>query len=221
MTLIDPGKTDNRFVTWTDWDGYLKLLEAFRGRHVRITYDRGALELMTTSPRHELAKTMIRALLECLFEELELDFQGAGSTTFRRRILDRGLEPDECYYLGNIARILTCDGEDEDAVPIPDLAIEVEVSCSALNRMGIYAALGVPEVWRWIAKGEGSLAIHMQTQPGQYDPSPRSRLLPHLDPEDFQRHVRIGITQGQLQALRQFRAWVQKNRRRLQAEPQK
>jgi len=34
-----------------------------------------------------------------LAEELEIDIEGGGSTTFRRQDLARGFELDECFYI--------------------------------------------------------------------------------------------------------------------------
>jgi Uma2 family endonuclease len=202
MDLRQSPSPPNHFVTTTDWDGYLKVLDALDGRHVKITYDRGVLELMSPSTRHEKAKTMLGSLVECWMEESGQDGQGGGSTTFRRRALDRGLEPDECYWI----RSVITDGEDE--VPAPDLAIEVEVTRSSLNRLGIYAALGVSEVWRWVAEGEGRLVVLLLTQPGVYEESSVSRLFPTLPLEKFADYVRLGLGTTQIHAVRQFRQWV-------------
>lgn len=81
--------------------------------------------------------------------------------------------------------------------------------------MAIYAALGVPELWCWDARGNGALSVHLLTQPGQFDPSVRSPRFPDLDLGEFERFVRIGLTQGQSLAVRQFRAWVKKSRKKL------
>ncbi|WP_287129555.1 hypothetical protein [Candidatus Cyanaurora vandensis] len=46
------------------------------------------------------------------------------------------MEPDECYSLGQ-----------EKA--IPDLAIEMMITKSRVNKLEIYRGLGVTEVWFW------------------------------------------------------------------------
>src|SRR3954454_19090485 len=130
------------------WEGYERMLELVGDRPIRLTYDRGDLELMVPSHDHERYKSLLGRLIETLTLELDLPCDAAGSTTWRKQLEDRGLEPDECYYLANAERV---SGRkiDLEVDPPPDLAIEVEISRSALDRMGIYAALGVPEVWRF------------------------------------------------------------------------
>ena len=119
------------------------------GRHVRLTYDRGELELMTVSHRHENHKHLLGVLLMVVAEELGIENHAAGSMTFKREDLDRGLEPDECYWIEHEPQMRSKEDYDQQNDPPPDLVLEVEVSCSVLDRLGIYAALKVPEVWRW------------------------------------------------------------------------
>lgn len=83
----------------TDWEGYLKVLEAAEGNRLRITYDRGRLELVTPFFKHQWTKKALAELVEALMQELDIDFIGGGSLTFQRQDLDRGLEPDECYWV--------------------------------------------------------------------------------------------------------------------------
>src|SRR5262245_39882141 len=89
-------------VSWADYTARLKSLD---GRRVRLTYDHGTLEAMPLSPKHERTKVVLRRLVDVLGEELEIEVCGLGSTTCRKRKLSRGLEPDECYYLGRIFRL--------------------------------------------------------------------------------------------------------------------
>lgn len=39
-------------------------------------------------------------------EDLDVEVENAGSTTFRRADLDRGFEPDSCFYIANAKRVL-------------------------------------------------------------------------------------------------------------------
>jgi Uma2 family endonuclease len=113
---------------------------------------------------------------------LDVDFVGAGSTTFRRRDIDGGLEPDQCYYTVNAQRMLGLRDLDLSVDPPPDLALEVDFTRSSLDRMAIYAALGVPEVWRWDAAGLH--VYHLQTSGDrrEYGPAalPVARLVDFL-----------------------------------------
>src|SRR3954447_26703253 len=137
------------------WDLYEDMLEAIGERPIHMTYDRGRLEIVTVSQLHEKVKTAIARLLEAYADAMEIDMEGLGSTTFKRKDLLRGLEPDECYYVAHAADVAGKNKLDLKVDPPPDLAIEVEVEISPpdVARVPIYAALGVPEVWRYDEQG--------------------------------------------------------------------
>jgi Uma2 family endonuclease len=186
------------------WSGYETILKLVGDRPVRLTYDRGDLELMVPSLDHERYKSLLGRLIETLTLELDLPCDAAGSTTWRKQLEDRGLEPDECYYLANAERVA---GRkiDLSVDPPPDLAIEVEISRSALNRMGIYAALRVPEVWRF--DGE-TLRVEQLQADVTYREVVVSPSFPFLPRDEVVRWLRLAETMGQTPWLRQFREWV-------------
>ena len=186
------------------WEGYETLLKLVGDRPVRLTYDRGDLELRVPSLDHERYKSLLGRLVETLTLELDLPCDAAGSTTWRKQIEDRGLEPDECYYLANAPRVAGRQ-VNLNVDPPPDLAIEVEISRSALDRMGIYAALGVPEVWRF--DGE-TLRIEILQAEGRYREVPASWNFPFLPANEIVRWLRLGDTMGQTPWLRLFVNWV-------------
>jgi Uma2 family endonuclease len=173
-----PAPPDNRcLLPNIGWRQYRAIADAIGETHVRLTYDRGRLELMTLSHGHERRKELLGRLLGVLTEELDIPCQSGGSTTFNREDLERGIEPDQCYYLENEPRVRDKEEIDLNVDPPPDLAIEIEVSRSALNRMDIYAAMRVPEVWRF----DGiHLYVHLLNEQGEYDVTDRSRHFPFL-----------------------------------------
>ena len=85
------------------WDFYEHLLAELDNRPIRVTYDRGALELMSPSYRHEIYSDLLGSMVKAIAEELGLPIMAAGSTTFRRESLERGLEPDECFYIAHVS----------------------------------------------------------------------------------------------------------------------
>src|SRR4051794_39001340 len=87
------------------WEGYRTLLKMVENRRVRVTYDRGDVELMAPLPIHELYKHLVGRMIDTIGEELDIPLFAQGSTTFHREDLDRGLEPDECYYIANAGRV--------------------------------------------------------------------------------------------------------------------
>lgn len=177
---------DARFVLHgVPWWTYVALRDALDETGVRMTYLRGALELMSPSTLHEDAKTIIARLIEVWAMERDVDLRGFGNATFRREAKERGLEPDECYKLGKL--------EDEG---VPDIAIEVIVSRALVDKMEVYAGLGIPEVWEWQPEA-AIIVVHHLTRDG-YEPRDRSAILPALDLRQLSTFVRPGESQTQL-----------------------
>ena len=132
------------------WETYERLLaEHQEVNSTHFTYDRGTLEIMILSLRHERLKEKLTMLVGILAEELNIDIEGAGSTTFRREDLARGLEPDACYYIAKAQYIRQRDEIDLKLDPPPELVIEIDISSPSLNKFPILAGLGVLEVWRF------------------------------------------------------------------------
>ena len=143
------GSGDDRFtLSDVSWADYEKLLEVVGNRKVFVTYDRGRVELVSPLWTHDNRSDLIGAMVRLIAEGLKVPIRGGGSTTFRRADLDRGIEPDKCFYVANEARIRNNEDIDLAVDPPPDLCVEVEMSSRLLDRIGIYAALGVPELWR-------------------------------------------------------------------------
>jgi Uma2 family endonuclease len=191
------------------WEAYVAFTEMLGDRPIRVTYDRGEMEVMSPSNRHENRKRLLGRLIEELTMELDIDIASGGSTTFCREDLERGLEPDECYWIEHEPIVRGREDIDLEKDPPPDLALEIEISRSALDRMSIYAALGVPEVWRWDGK---KLTVHVRTTRGTYRKSDRSKAFPFLPVTEFVGFLeRTNLSETQL--LRSFRAWVRKQKK--------
>src|ERR1700722_6850872 len=131
------------------WQTYQALLDDLGDRHIRLTYDRGNLEIMAPQFRHERYSGVLDQLVKALASAAKVRVVSAWSTTFQRDDLERGLEPDRCFYIRNLDAVLGKLEIDLSIDPPPDLAIEIDIMSSYLDRLGIYAALGVPEVWRF------------------------------------------------------------------------
>lgn len=158
---------------------YDALAEALEraGSHVRLTYDRGDLELMSPSPEHEWYRQRFHTLVELTAEVYGIPIDSLGSTTFRSEDLDRGLEPDECYYTANWRRVAGKKRLNLSVDPVPDPVVEVDITSSSLDRRNIYAALGVPEIWRF--DGE-ALRFHVLQPDRSYVEVDRSPTFPDL-----------------------------------------
>ncbi len=197
---------ENRFrLSDIDWSSYKAIANAIGERHVRLTYDRGNLEFMTISYEHERWNELLGQFIVVLTEELDMPRQSAGSTTFDREDLARAVEPDRCYYLANAPLMRDKEQIDLTIDPPPDLALEIEISRSLLNRLGIYAAMGVPEVWRF--DGD-ELQVLLLAEAGRYVESDRSRAFPFLLLSEVLRFLRQRSTVDETTLVRSFRQWV-------------
>jgi Uma2 family endonuclease len=177
-TLPQPAPGPGRVVIYNvEWDAYRTISRVLAGRHVRLTYDRGTLELMTISGTHGNCGWLLGRLIAVLSEEHELPIKGFSDMTCSREDLARGLEPDHCFYITNEPLVRQLEDIDLEQDPPPDLGIEVDISRSSQSRMGIYAALKVPEVWRYDG---ASLVFNRLNAKGQYDVATQSGFFPQI-----------------------------------------
>jgi Uma2 family endonuclease len=203
---VTPRALANRvLLTGIRWRTYLALVADLRDRHVFLTYDRGDLEIMAPLFRHEGYSARLGRFAETLAEELEIDFINAGSTTFNREDLERGLEPDKCYYFQNVPRILGKTEIDLRQDPAPDLAIEIDTTSRSLNRLAIYAALGVPEIWRFDGV---ALTVYLLGPDQQYQTSERSRIFPTIPMTELADFLHKGASLDDRTLFKMFRAWL-------------
>jgi Uma2 family endonuclease len=132
------------------WETYEQLLADMGDSHAaRFAYDEGELEIMAPSYEHESLKGHLALLVNVLAEEFNIDLQGAGSTTFRRKDVLKGFEPDECFYIQHAELVRGKKRLDLIEDPPPDLVIEIAITSPSLSKFPIFAALGIPEVWRY------------------------------------------------------------------------
>ena len=186
------------------WDGYENFLAEIGDGHLRISYLEGMAELMSPGPIHEQFGYILGRMVSDLIVELNIPAKGQRSTTFRRPELGRGVEPDECFYLESLAS-LRGRNIATDPLPPPDLVIEVEVTSPLVNKLAIYAGLGVPEVWRHDRCG---LTILLLGPDGQYTASGRSRAFPFLPMDGFRAQLAAYDPEAETAWTRAYRAWV-------------
>ncbi len=187
------------------WRGYERLLRAFEGRHVRITYDRGTVEIMILSFEHECYKRLLGRMIEALTEEFGLPLVGGGAMTFKLRRRRRGLEGDESFWIASEPLVHGKIKIDLSVAPPPDLVVEIDITSSSLDRMTIYAVMRVPEVWRFDGT---ALTFHILGADGKYTVAPVSRAFPQVLAADLVRFLALRPQTDENAVIRQFRAWV-------------
>ena len=161
---------------------------------------------MSPGSMHEGPKSLLGRMVEALTEELDIPLKALGSTTLRRRDVARGAEADESFYLANAARLAAMTTElDLNVLPPPDLVIEVVVTAPLLDKLAIYAGLGVPEVWR---HDGGRLIVLLLDPDGRYAESPTSLAFPFLPMAAFAERAHNQDRTNDTRWARSFRAWV-------------
>ncbi|WP_416671752.1 Uma2 family endonuclease [Egbenema bharatensis] len=191
------------------WDTFQALVHDLESQpSKRLTYDNGVLEIRMPLPPHERYKKWLGRLVELVTEELEIEISSLGSCTWSRQDLQKGIEPDECYYIQNEAAVRGKDVIDLTIDPPPDLAIEVDKTSSSIDRLGIYAALGVPEVWRYDLQSVTLLVLRN----GTYQTHDRSLALPIITAETLQTLLEQAAKMGETSWVKQVRQWVREQR---------
>jgi Uma2 family endonuclease len=134
---------------------------------------------------------------------------GVGNVTIHRATVRKGLEPDVCFYVQHAAQVRGVFGRDLDFAtdPPPDLAVEVVMTAEMVGKLPVYAALGVPEVWRW--DGQALTFLHLTA--GDYAARPASLAFPGLTPDDLARYLRRAGTVDETTLCREALAWAASN----------
>jgi Uma2 family endonuclease len=207
-TMIrDATRTDRRVVlhgvSWETYQGLLHSDESRRGA-VRMTYDLGRLVLMSPSQKHEQDAELLGMLIRLAAAGLGLGCMGVGRMTLKREALGRGKEADTAFYLAS-EPLVRGKSIDLEVDPPPDLAVEVEIAHSDPEMLAVYAALGVPEVWRY--DGEHLRAFQLQVG-GSYRQVGASPGLPRLPLDDIPRWLDRAEAQGETAMLLAFLDWV-------------
>ena len=188
-------------ISWAEFEAILDELGEHRG--ARIAYDGGLLEIMAPLPEHEDDKETIGDLLKDFLEELDIEFRTLGSTTFKNPNMLKGIEPDQCFYVQNESAIRGKKRLDLTIDPPPDLALEIDIT--SRTHPEIYAALGVPELWRRVGE---EIRIY-QLQDGRYVEVAESPSFPGWPLQaEIPKYVEHSRIEGRNKAIRSFRQWV-------------
>lgn len=185
------------------WQGYQQILQALpQGRAARLIYDRGTLEIAMPSELHEFTKELIGLFIRVLVVELGLNLKTLGSTTLDREDLDRGAEPDNAYYIQN-QPLVAGRRVDLATDPPPDLVVEVDITHTDMDKLSLYAALGVPEFWRY----NGEIWRIYQLQNGGYQEVELSSTFPQVPKEKLYEFL-AQAQQNEVAAEQALRGWL-------------
>gem|GEM_PF-156654 len=192
-------------LTGVRWETYESLLsDLAESSSPRVTYDRGTLEIMSPTLIHEGDHRSLGDIVLTVAVEWEIDVRDVGSVTVRRADLQRGFEADTSFYVQHAAVMRGKVRLDLDVDPPPDLLIEMEVTTSAIAKLPLFAAMGIPEVWRVTPERVAIFTL----REGAYDPTPTSIAFPPLTSEVLTRFLMEGRTMPSTRWIRGIRAWA-------------
>lgn len=207
ITLIPSvrNQTQHLILEGVSWETYQALLHDLDDRRSsRLAYDQGILEITMPSDLHEIINRLLSLIITALTDELGMKIKGYGSTTLDREDLACGVEPDSCFYIQNVDRVL---GKKLDIItdPPPDLAVEVDITSSSQRRFGIYLQLQIPEVWRYT---ERQGLIIYQLRDGSYQKSEFSPTFPMISNAVVMPFLQLADTEDDNAVIRSLRQWL-------------
>jgi Uma2 family endonuclease len=215
MTLPTKPRSDRVVLNNISWKQFERLLEDLGDRpSARIAYDRGTLEIMTPLPEHEYYKEVISDAIKNIAEELDLDYESFGSTTWKRESKLAGIEPDNCFYFQNEAAIRGKLDLHLNQDPPPDLALEIDLTSKSLPRFPIYARLGISEIWCY---DRGKLTIYL-LQGEQYLEAEKSLIFPNLPIQEIPNLIEQNRDKGRRAIRQAVRNWVKEEVRSQKSE---
>jgi len=188
------------------WEFYERFLEEIGDQRIPHSFVDGELTLIAPGIRHESPKEWITRLVGALTEELGLPLRSIGSTRLKAQFAKKGAEPDSGFLIANEPAVRGRREWDIEEDPPPDLLVEIDITSPSLNRLPVYAALGVPEVWLY--DGE-QLHVRLLQENGYVD-SETSRSFPQLPILEFAEWIERAWVTDETTWLKNFRQWVRR-----------
>jgi Uma2 family endonuclease len=187
------------------WNAYERLLlDLGEGYGVRIHYDTGMLSIMSPSARDEKNKELILRIADTVADELGLDLESFGSTTFKKQEIGKGAEPDTCFYVQNAASVAGKGELDLALDPPPDVIVEIDLARSSTSKFSIYQHLKTPELWLY----DGAAVQIFHLTPHGYTLAEASQAFPILTSSALTRFLNDGQTKPASTVLRTVRHWL-------------
>lgn len=190
-------------VSWRTYESLLA--DIGDARSPRLAFNGGVLEIMSPSRKHEGLGALLAQLVQRWADRFDLDIESSGALTLRRDDLEKGVEPDASFFIGSAARMSGRLAYDAAIDPPPDLIVEVDVTSPAVDKFGIYHALGVPEIWHFA--DETGFRILLLEDEGFTD-SENSRSFLALTAEAIRRVLAEYVESGESKALKLFKTII-------------
>jgi Uma2 family endonuclease len=198
-------------VSWDDYQTFLKALGKYSLPHF---YDRGTLVMMSPLKVHDWVKSLIARMIESMTLGMRIPIQTVGTMTVTSGRSLRGLQADEAYYIQCEPRVRGSSVFHPDVDPPPDLALEVDVTHQSKQKLKVYSALRIPEVWMH----DGRQLQFLRLVKGKYKSTKRSIAFPWLEPSDLQMFLDRRESKNETDLLLDFVRWARKKRKSFEDE---
>ena len=189
------------------WKTYTQFIEEAMDKisNPRFYFDEGNLLIMSVSPEHEYYNRIIASLIDILAEQFGKNWLALGSTTYTRDDIEKGFEPDSCFYFANEEQMRGVKRLDMTIHPAPELIVEVDITSLSTFRQHIFAAFQIPEIWRF----DGEQMQILKRENGKYIESSNGLALPKVTPAKLTEFVRKSETLSRLEWINEVRTWAQ------------
>lgn len=206
VEMIDRMPADSILVQHgVSWENYEELLEAVgEASTLRISYNEGTLQIMSPSSKHENRAILIERLVDLLSIRRRIKILFYGSTTIKKQSEQKGAEPDACFYVQTADVVGTKEQIDFNTDPPPDVVVEIDIHHESISKFPIYAAFGVPELWRY--DGDTLTIYHLRNR--QYVQSEASQALPILTSALLTEFLGRSPKEDQYDILLAFEEWL-------------
>jgi Uma2 family endonuclease len=192
------------------WDDYELLIQDLDGRrNPRLSYDCGRLEVVSPTRWHESYDRLIDGFVREFCEAHGLEVEAYGQATWKLKAVGKGSEGDCCYYIQNARKVIGKDEIPLESNPPPDIVVEIDLTTDSRRKFGIYAGLGVPEIWIF----DGKSFYFYELVDAKYREIPASKCLPGLTGAPMLEAFAIARTHGQTEALKAFRRLIRKRKK--------
>jgi Uma2 family endonuclease len=187
------------------WHDYEELLDAVgEASSLRICYDEGTLRVMSPSSKHEYVTKLIERLVDRISTRQRIKVLFYGSATLKKQNEQKGAEPDACFYIQTANVVGTKEQIDFNTDPPPDVVLEIDIHHESISKFPIYAAFGVPELWRY--DGESLTIYHLLD--GQYVLADASQALPILTSAVLTEFLARSPKEDQYDIVLAFEEWL-------------
>lgn len=206
VEMIDRMPADSVLIQHdVSWNDYEELLDAVgEASGLRICYDEGTLQVMSPSSKHEYVTKLIERLVDRISMRQRIKVLFYGSATLKKQSEQKGAEPDACFYVQTADAVGKKDQIDFNTDPPPDVVLEIDIHHESISKFPIYAAFGVPELWRY--DGETLTIYHLRD--GQYVVADVSRALPIFTSAVLTQFLARSPKEDQYDVVLAFEEWL-------------